>query len=73
MFQEVYAKITTGNERWNKLVAPEGKLYPWDTKSTYIKSPPFFDGMTRDLPTSKPIQDARQDKPSLIMFLTRFF
>lgn len=47
MFKEVYARITTGNERWNKLEAPEGVLYPWDTRSTYIKKPPFFDGMTK--------------------------
>lgn len=34
-----------GNERWNKLEAPDSKLYPWDEKSTYIKSPPFFEKM----------------------------
>lgn len=33
------------NERWNSLVAPSDKLYTWDPKSTYIKSPPFFDGL----------------------------
>ncbi len=59
MFQEVYAKVTSGNERWNKLVAPEGKLYPWEASSTYIKSPPFFEGMTRELPVRKPITKAR--------------
>lgn len=36
-----------GNKRWNSLVAPEGQLYPWDDKSTYIKSPPFFEKMVR--------------------------
>ena len=40
-----------GNTNWNKLQAPEGKLYPWDESSTYIKSPPFFDKMTKELPT----------------------
>lgn len=49
MFKDVYARITTGNERWNKLEAPQGKLYPWDSSSTYIKSPPFFEGMTKVL------------------------
>ena len=34
-----------GNEDWNKLQAPEGNLYPWDLKSTYIQSPPFFENM----------------------------
>ncbi len=59
MFEEVYAKITSGNQRWNKLVAPEGKLYPWDVSSTYIKSPPFFEGMTKELPAKKKIEQAR--------------
>ncbi|TRY70840.1 hypothetical protein TCAL_01219 [Tigriopus californicus] len=58
MFEEVYSKITTGNERWNKLEAPEGKLYPWDEKSTYIKSPPFFDGMTKELPAPRKVEKA---------------
>ena len=47
MFSEVYSTITTGNQRWNKLLAPKGDLYPWDIKSTYIKSPPFFENMTK--------------------------
>lgn len=58
MFEEVYAKITTGNERWNKLEAPEGNLYPWDDASTYIKSVPFFDGMRRELPERRKIEKA---------------
>ncbi len=45
MFKEVYSKITVGNPRWNALEAPDTQLYPWDPKSTYIKSPPFFEGM----------------------------
>ena len=45
MFQEVYSKITEGNERWNDLDAPDTMLYPWDEKSTYIQKPPFFTGM----------------------------
>lgn len=58
MFQEVYAKMTTGNENWNKLKAPDGKLYPWDNESTYIKSPPFFEGMTKSLPPIASIKNA---------------
>ena len=45
MFQEVYSKITEGNERWNGLSAPDTQLYPWDEKSTYIQKPPFFTEM----------------------------
>ncbi|MPC21751.1 Cytoplasmic aconitate hydratase [Portunus trituberculatus] len=58
MFKDVYARITTGNERWNKLEAPEDVLYPWDTRSTYIKKPPFFEGMTKELPAVKSIENA---------------
>ena len=44
LFQEVYSKITTGNERWNKLEVPLGQNYEWEEASTYIKRPPFFEG-----------------------------
>ncbi|KAF7266235.1 cytoplasmic aconitate hydratase-like [Rhynchophorus ferrugineus] len=59
MFKEVYAKIENGSNNWQSLNAPAGKLYPWSTESTYIKKPPFFDGMTRDLPSAKPITGAK--------------
>ena len=45
MFEEVYSKLTKGNEHWNGLNAPDTQLYPWDEKSTYIQKPPFFAGM----------------------------
>lgn len=59
MFQEVYAKIEMGSPSWQILNAPSGKLYPWDETSTYIKRPPFFDGMTKNLPVPKAIKKAR--------------
>nr|XP_033961950.1 cytoplasmic aconitate hydratase isoform X2 [Pseudochaenichthys georgianus] len=58
MFKEVYEKIESVNERWNSLVAPSDKLYPWDTNSTYIKSPPFFDGLTMKLQPPQSIHEA---------------
>ncbi|XP_073521276.1 cytoplasmic aconitate hydratase isoform X2 [Phyllobates terribilis] len=58
MFKEVYEKVEKVNENWNNLKALTEKLYPWDQKSTYIKSPPFFDELTMDLVPSKPITDA---------------
>ncbi|KAJ8955621.1 hypothetical protein NQ318_001451 [Aromia moschata] len=45
--------------KWQALTAPSSTLYPWDSSSTYIKKPPYFDGITRDLPTPKPIIGAR--------------
>jgi aconitate hydratase len=59
MFKDVYEKIQLGSQNWRDLVAPQGKLYPWDEKSTYIKHPPFFENMTRELPTKEPIMNAR--------------
>lgn len=59
MFNDVYSKIQLGSSNWQALVAPNSILYPWDEKSTYIKNPPFFEGMTRDLPALKPINNAR--------------
>ncbi|NXY46702.1 ACOC hydratase, partial [Ceuthmochares aereus] len=58
MFKEVYQKIETVNKSWNALDAPSDKLYTWNPKSTYIKSPPFFDGLTLALQTPKTIEDA---------------
>uniref|UniRef100_A0A8U8BVA0 Cytoplasmic aconitate hydratase n=1 Tax=Geospiza parvula TaxID=87175 RepID=A0A8U8BVA0_GEOPR len=58
MFKEVYEKIETVNKAWNALDAPSDKLYIWNPKSTYIKSPPFFDGLTLALQTPKTIEGA---------------
>ncbi|KAI1290029.1 Cytoplasmic aconitate hydratase [Halotydeus destructor] len=59
MFQEVYSKIQYGNERWNSLQGSDSLLYDWDDKSTYIKSPPFFEGMTTALSEKSAIENAR--------------
>jgi len=58
MFRDIYEKIAKGTERWNNLKAPEGKLYSWDEKSTYIHDPPFFKSMGKELPPRKQIKDA---------------
>ena len=49
LFEDVYSRITTANKQWNNLEAPTGTLYPWDLKSTYIKHPPFFTNMTKEM------------------------
>ena len=69
MFQEVYAKITQGNTRWNSLQAPESLLYPWDPSSTYIKSPPFFEGMVRHIinPSCLPHIHTTPSSPFLLL------
>ncbi|CAK1547920.1 unnamed protein product [Leptosia nina] len=59
MFKEVYAQIEEGSPSWQALDVPQGKIYEWDPNSTYIKKPPFFDGMTREVPPTKSIENAR--------------
>src|SRR3984957_283871 len=47
MFRKEYADVFTGDEHWRALPIPEGDLYAWDEKSTYIKNPPYFEGMPK--------------------------
>ena len=46
MFRRSYAGVFDGDERWQAIKIPAGKVYAWDRKSTYVKNPPYFDGMT---------------------------
>ncbi|XP_043266056.1 cytoplasmic aconitate hydratase-like [Colletes gigas] len=59
MFKEVYSKIETGSNSWVKLVEPDGKLYPWDSSSTYIKSPPYFTNLRKEIPIVESVRKAR--------------
>ncbi|KYN21853.1 Cytoplasmic aconitate hydratase [Trachymyrmex cornetzi] len=59
MFKEVYSKIEHGSDNWASLIAPDGKLYPWDINSTYIKNPPYFDNLQKELSPIKSITKAR--------------
>ncbi len=47
MFRKEYADVFTGDEHWRALPIPEGDLYAWDSQSTYIKNPPYFEGMQK--------------------------
>jgi aconitate hydratase len=47
MFRKEYADVFTGDDHWRALPIPEGDLYAWDEKSTYIKNPPYFEGMPK--------------------------
>ncbi len=47
-FREEYGHVFEGDAHWQGMPVPTGDRYAWDEGSTYIKSPPFFDGMTRD-------------------------
>ena len=59
MFKTQYANVFDGDDNWRGLPIPEGDLYEWNNDSTYVKNPPFFDGMTLVPPGVKPIREAR--------------
>ncbi|HST26740.1 MAG TPA: aconitate hydratase AcnA [Rudaea sp.] len=59
MFAKEYADVFKGDVRWNAIDAPQGERYAWDAKSTYIKNPPYFDGMTMKLERVADIHGAR--------------
>ena len=46
MFKKGYANVFLGDANWAAIKTPAGKIYSWDGKSTYVKNPPYFDGMT---------------------------
>ncbi|MEY7973087.1 aconitate hydratase [Saccharomonospora xinjiangensis] len=45
MFTKDYADVFDGGERWKSLPTPEGKTFSWDAESTYVRKPPYFEGM----------------------------
>ncbi len=59
MFQDSYGRVFEGDENWQAIEIPAGKLYTWDDKSTYVRNPPFFEGMTQTPPPVEDIHGAR--------------
>ncbi|MEJ2503382.1 MAG: aconitate hydratase AcnA, partial [Gemmatimonadota bacterium] len=58
-FTRQYAKVFEGDDRWRELPVPEGDRFAWDGDSTYIKEPPYFQGMGKDAPSVEDIHGAR--------------
>jgi aconitate hydratase len=54
MFQEQYANVFSGNQAWNHVGVPQGQLYEWEPSSSYIREPPFFEGLA---PSPEPVSD----------------
>ena len=54
MFKKDYASVFEGDNRWKSLDTPTGKVFEWDTKSTYVRKPPYFEGMPKQ---PKPVTD----------------
>ncbi|MER2222218.1 MAG: aconitate hydratase AcnA, partial [Rhodococcus sp. (in: high G+C Gram-positive bacteria)] len=59
MFRKSYATIFAGDSRWQNLETPKGDTFEWDVNSTYVRKPPYFDGMTMDPAPVKDIKGAR--------------
>ena len=59
MFTTGYADVFAGDERWQSLPTPEGKTFEWDPDSTYVRKPPYFDGMQ---PEPSPV-DGHRGRP----------
>ena len=58
-FQKTYVSVFEGDERWRSIAVPPGKTYAWDANSTYIKHPPYFEGMGKTPPGVAEIKAAR--------------
>jgi aconitate hydratase len=59
MFTESYADVFAGDEEWQSLPTPEGEIFDWDAASTYVRKPPYFDGMPAEPTPVTDIDGAR--------------
>ncbi|MCW5934359.1 MAG: aconitate hydratase AcnA [Fimbriimonadia bacterium] len=59
MFKHRYASVFEGDERWKGLPIPQEEVYAWDSNSTYIQKPPYFDGMPGEPGALTDVRDAR--------------
>jgi aconitate hydratase len=59
MFRRTYADVFSGGEAWRAMPAPGGDLFDWDPESTYVKHPPYFEGLTREPRPVAAIRGAR--------------
>lgn len=59
MFDHEYSSVFNGDERWRNLPTPTGATFDWDTKSTYVRKPPYFDGMKKETTPVTDIAGAR--------------
>ncbi len=58
-FQRVYADVFKGDEHWRKLDVPQGERFAWQDSSTYVRHPPYFENMTREIPKVTDMTGAR--------------
>ena len=59
MFAARYAHVFDGDQRWQNLTTPTGSTFEWDADSTYVRRPPYFEGMSMTPQPVADIHDAR--------------
>ena len=59
MFRDTYADVFTGDATWRSMPAPEGELFDWDPGSTYVRRPPYFEGMSLEPGVVPDVEGAR--------------
>jgi aconitate hydratase len=59
MFKKSYSSVFAGDERWQAVDSPVGEMFDWQDDSTYIRNPPYFDGMGMEVPAVSDIHGAR--------------
>jgi aconitate hydratase len=59
MFAKNYADVFKGDSRWNQIASPEGESFAWAEDSTYIKNPPYFEGMSMEVADVRDVHGAR--------------
>jgi aconitase A len=64
MFRASYAGVFKGDQNWADIKVPTGNLYSWDAKSTYVKNPPYFEGMTM---TPSPLANVRNARALAVL------
>jgi aconitate hydratase len=59
MFKKSYDGVFEGDSNWNNIASPTGEIYTWDADSTYVRNPPYFEGMTLETQEVASIKGAR--------------
>lgn len=59
MFENDYSDVFAGDERWRGLDTPDGDTFEWSEDSTYVRKPPYFEGMSMELDAIRDIEGAR--------------
>jgi len=59
LFEARYSDVFTGDARWSGIKVDSSSLFKWDAESTYVRHPPYFEGMTRQVPGIQNVRKAR--------------